>query len=106
MMDRRIDEVRELLWAFHRANERLFPEYKNRIDILRTNISKRAIRTSETDESRAFVRWVARKPHLKNAKVNMIFNYADGDLSWEPEDWKVVEDDEGERDEDEDEDEE
>ncbi|KIK64907.1 hypothetical protein GYMLUDRAFT_70870 [Collybiopsis luxurians FD-317 M1] len=101
MMDRRIDEVRELLWAFHRSNERLFPEYENRVDILRTNISKRAIRTSETDESRAFVRWVARKPHLKDAKVNMIFNYADPDLSWEPEDWDVDDDGEGEGDEDE-----
>ncbi|KAF9018765.1 hypothetical protein BDP27DRAFT_1355325 [Rhodocollybia butyracea] len=64
MVDRRIDEVREVLWAFHRANERLLvPELAERIDFLRTNLSKRAIRISEKDENLAFVRWVGREPY-------------------------------------------
>ncbi|KAJ3837544.1 hypothetical protein F5878DRAFT_622155 [Lentinula raphanica] len=74
MVDRRIDEVREVLWAFHRANERVLrPEPEGRIDYLKTNISKRAIRTSEKDECHAFVRWVGREPYQDTTDLNGIF---------------------------------
>ncbi|KAJ4464596.1 hypothetical protein C8R41DRAFT_859730 [Lentinula lateritia] len=74
MVDRRIDEVREILWAFHRANERLYhPEPENRVNNLKTNISKRAIRISEKDENHAFVRWVGREPYQDTTDVNGIF---------------------------------
>ncbi|KAJ3730207.1 hypothetical protein C8R42DRAFT_714913 [Lentinula raphanica] len=74
MVDRRIDEVREVLWAFHRANERLYYlEPERRRDHLKTNISKRAIRTSEKAESDAFVRWVGREPYQDTTDLNGIF---------------------------------
>ncbi|KAJ3740389.1 hypothetical protein DFH05DRAFT_1508590 [Lentinula detonsa] len=72
MVDRRIDEVREVIWAFHRANERLYyPQFI--VDNLKTSISKRAIRSSEKDENHAFVRWVARQPCQATTDVNGIF---------------------------------
>ncbi|KAJ3795037.1 hypothetical protein GGU11DRAFT_793730 [Lentinula aff. detonsa] len=74
MVDRRIDEVREVLWAFHRANERLYyPEPQTIIDNLKITISKRAIRSSERDENHAFVRWVGRQPCQGTTDVNGIF---------------------------------
>ncbi|KAJ3991807.1 hypothetical protein F5050DRAFT_1898377 [Lentinula boryana] len=72
MVDRRIDEVREVIWAFHRANERLYyPQFI--VDNLKTSISKRAIRSSENDENHAFVRWVARQPCQATTDVSGIF---------------------------------
>ncbi|KAJ3781240.1 hypothetical protein GGU10DRAFT_299913 [Lentinula aff. detonsa] len=75
MVDRRIDEIREVLWAFHRAqNKRLYyPEPQTIIDNFKINISKRAIRSSERDESLAFVRWVGRQPCKYTTDVNGIF---------------------------------
>ncbi|KAF9069165.1 hypothetical protein BDP27DRAFT_1402854 [Rhodocollybia butyracea] len=73
MVDRPIDEIREVLWAFHRANERLIAPDTERTDYLRTNLSKRAIRISEKDENHAFVRWVGREPYQRTTDVNGIF---------------------------------
>ncbi|KAF7338483.1 hypothetical protein MVEN_02074300 [Mycena venus] len=79
MLDRRIDEIREVLWAYHRANERLIAEEDTRQQFLLTNISKRAIRTTVEDEHEALgcfifrsplARWVARKPYNEKATTN------------------------------------
>ncbi|KAJ3823192.1 hypothetical protein F5880DRAFT_1653181 [Lentinula raphanica] len=61
MVDRRIDEVREVLWEIYRASPRS-SESEDPIKYLRTNPSRRTIRTSEQDECTAFVRWVGRDP--------------------------------------------
>ncbi|KAK0446933.1 hypothetical protein EV421DRAFT_1734146, partial [Armillaria borealis] len=53
MIDRRIDEIREILWALHRANEQT--QYEDRIYHVMEQISKRAIRTSVEEEMEAFV---------------------------------------------------
>ncbi|KAJ3752207.1 hypothetical protein EV360DRAFT_88970 [Lentinula raphanica] len=61
MVDRRIDEVREVLWEIYRASPRS-SESEDPIEYLRTNPSRRTIRTSEQEECTAFVRWVGRDP--------------------------------------------
>ncbi|KAJ7497784.1 hypothetical protein FB451DRAFT_1335825 [Mycena latifolia] len=78
MLDRRIDEIREVLWAFHRANERMIVEDESRHKFLMTNISKRAIRTTVEDEQEAFVRWVTRQPYHEETKFNAIYHYEEG----------------------------
>jgi len=69
--------VREMLWAFHRSNERAAPEPEMLVELLHSNISKRAIRTSEADESNAFIRWVGRRPYWdperNSEKLNGLF---------------------------------
>ncbi|KAJ7684913.1 hypothetical protein DFH06DRAFT_1277443 [Mycena polygramma] len=75
MLDRRIDEIREVLWAYHRANERMVVEEESRHHFLMTNISKRAIRTTVEDEQEAFARWVAREPFHEETKLNAIYSY-------------------------------
>ncbi|KAF8325551.1 uncharacterized protein EI90DRAFT_3146663 [Cantharellus anzutake] len=77
MLDRRIDEVREVLWAFHRANERMIAEHERRLKYFKTNISRRAIRDSIEDEAAAFVRWVGRKPFEQDTKINAHYWLAD-----------------------------
>ena len=61
------------MWAFHRTNERMIAEPDRRLDMLRTNISRRAIRTSEEDEMAAFVRWVGRRPYHESTVVNGLY---------------------------------
>ncbi|KAJ7046527.1 hypothetical protein C8F04DRAFT_1060811 [Mycena alexandri] len=75
MFDREIDEIREVLWAYHRANERLIVEDESRHNFLLTNISKRAIRVTVEDEHEAFVRWVTREPfhNDEDRRVNGVF---------------------------------
>ncbi|KAJ6546431.1 hypothetical protein DFH09DRAFT_1171031 [Mycena vulgaris] len=79
MLDRRIDEIREVLWAFHRANERMIVEEESRRNFLMTNISKRAIRTTVEDEQEAFVRWVTRKPYHEETKLNAMWSFEEGE---------------------------
>ncbi|KAJ7578019.1 hypothetical protein C8J56DRAFT_364210 [Mycena floridula] len=82
MMSRRIDEVREVLWSFHRANERIsMVEEEARTAMLTTQISKRAIRTTVADELDAFVRWVGRKPYHEGTTLQA--HYC---LGWEGDD--------------------
>ncbi|PBK72559.1 hypothetical protein ARMSODRAFT_1016511 [Armillaria solidipes] len=71
MIDRRIDEIREILWALHRANEQT--QYEDRIYHVMEQISKRAIRTSVEEEMEAFVIWVGRKPYHLNSRINAHF---------------------------------
>ncbi|KZV86229.1 hypothetical protein EXIGLDRAFT_653432 [Exidia glandulosa HHB12029] len=74
MLDRSIDEVRETLWAFHRAAERSnMVEEEHSIQIFKTHLSRRVIRTSTEDEMEAFVRWVGRKPFHDETKLNAAF---------------------------------
>ncbi|KAJ7752106.1 hypothetical protein B0H16DRAFT_1317805 [Mycena metata] len=75
MFNREIDEIREVLWAYHRANERLVVEDERRQNFLLTNISKRAIRVTVEDEHEAFVRWVTREPfhNDEDRRVNGLF---------------------------------
>lgn len=66
--------MREALWAFHRAYERsnkVDPDHS--INTLKTNLSRRAIRTSTEDEMDAFVRWVGRKPYHSETKLNAVW---------------------------------
>ncbi|EJD52355.1 hypothetical protein AURDEDRAFT_158081 [Auricularia subglabra TFB-10046 SS5] len=76
MLDRAIDEVREVLWAFHRANERMhLTEEEHNRDTLVTTISRRAIRVGAgaEEEMDAFVRWVGRAPYEESTKINAIW---------------------------------
>ena len=41
--------------------------------LLKTNISRRAIRTTVEDETEAFVRWVARKPYHESTKLPAMY---------------------------------
>ncbi|KAK0225165.1 hypothetical protein EDD85DRAFT_980515 [Armillaria nabsnona] len=75
MIDRRIDEIREMLWAFHRGNDQT--QYEERIYHVMEQISKRAIRTSVEEEMEAFVIWVGRKPYHLDSKINAHFIVAD-----------------------------
>ncbi|KAJ6493336.1 hypothetical protein C8R45DRAFT_989494 [Mycena sanguinolenta] len=59
-LDRRIDEVFEVLYAFYRANDRLINDYN--ATRLITQLSKRAIRSTVDDEFEAFARWIGRQP--------------------------------------------
>ncbi|KAF7350618.1 hypothetical protein MSAN_01621900 [Mycena sanguinolenta] len=59
-LDRRIDEVFEVLYAFYRANDRMINGYKEKRLI--TQLSKRAIRSTIDDEFEAFARWIGRQP--------------------------------------------
>uniref|UniRef100_D8Q175 Uncharacterized protein n=1 Tax=Schizophyllum commune (strain H4-8 / FGSC 9210) TaxID=578458 RepID=D8Q175_SCHCM len=75
MVDRRIDEVREALWAYHRGLERLGQADETLGQMMQTNLSRRAIRTSVPDEMGSFVRWVGRKPHETRPFINAHFVY-------------------------------
>ncbi|KAL1762846.1 hypothetical protein FB107DRAFT_198438, partial [Schizophyllum commune] len=75
MVDRRIDEVREALWAYHRGLERLGQADGTLGQMMQTNLSRRAIRTSVPDEMGSFVRWVGRKPHETRPFINAHFIY-------------------------------
>jgi hypothetical protein len=46
-------------------------------DILRTNISRRAIRTSVQDEIEAFVRWVGRIPYHESTRLAAHYYYGE-----------------------------
>jgi hypothetical protein len=95
MLDRRLDEcvncsfylpwltisvgrIREVLWAYHRTNERMIVEEDGRHRYLLTNISKRAIRTTVEDEHEAFARWVARTPYTEQTTTNGIYELLGG----------------------------
>ncbi|KAL1743263.1 hypothetical protein HDZ31DRAFT_65212 [Schizophyllum fasciatum] len=75
MVDRRIDEVREALWAYHRGLERIGLADETLPQMLQTNLSRRAIRTSVPDEMGSFVRWVGRRPHETGTYINAHFVY-------------------------------
>ncbi|KAJ7447582.1 hypothetical protein B0H11DRAFT_2082665 [Mycena galericulata] len=59
-LDRRIDEVFEVLYAFYRVNDRTYGQWKE--VRLVTQLSKRAIRSTVEDEFGAFARWIGRQP--------------------------------------------
>ncbi|KAJ7473946.1 hypothetical protein FB451DRAFT_1466358 [Mycena latifolia] len=59
-LDRRIDEVFEALYAFHRINDRT--NGQDQETRLLTQLSKRAIRPTVDDEFAAFARWIGRRP--------------------------------------------
>ncbi|KAI5824408.1 hypothetical protein K523DRAFT_420814, partial [Schizophyllum commune Tattone D] len=75
MVDRRIDEVREALWAYHRGLERLGQADETLGQMMQTNLSRRTIRTSVPDKMGSFVRWVGRKPHETRPFINAHFIY-------------------------------
>ena len=51
--------IREALWAYHRGLERLGQADETLGQMMQTNLSRRAIRTSVPDEMGSFVRWWA-----------------------------------------------
>ncbi|KIY61234.1 hypothetical protein CYLTODRAFT_363128 [Cylindrobasidium torrendii FP15055 ss-10] len=53
MVDRRIDEVREILWAYHRLFSRDLSAYRTRY--IESQLSKRVIRQAEFDEFKIWV---------------------------------------------------
>ncbi|KDQ16983.1 hypothetical protein BOTBODRAFT_172592 [Botryobasidium botryosum FD-172 SS1] len=61
-IDRRIDEVFEICWSFHRAFERLEAE-EGCLDLFRRQLSQRTIRATPQDEYEAFAYWIGTKPH-------------------------------------------
>ncbi|KAF9521015.1 hypothetical protein BS47DRAFT_1480977 [Hydnum rufescens UP504] len=61
-IDRWIEEAYEVLWSFHAANAVLDATYDDRVAMLVTQLSKRAIRKTPEDEFASFPRWVGRVP--------------------------------------------
>ncbi|KAF8212485.1 hypothetical protein K438DRAFT_2010701 [Mycena galopus ATCC 62051] len=86
MLDHRIDEIREMFWAYHRTNERMQVEEDARHRFLMTNISKRAIRTTVEDEHEAFARWVARAPYIQSTTTNALYDLKEEWSESDPED--------------------
>ncbi|KDQ15117.1 hypothetical protein BOTBODRAFT_32093 [Botryobasidium botryosum FD-172 SS1] len=60
-IDRRIDEVFEICWSFHRAFERLGAE-DDCFNLFRRQLSQRTVRATPHDEHEAFAYWIGRKP--------------------------------------------
>ncbi len=78
--------VREILWAYFRANEHM--QYEESDSHVMTQISKRAIRTNVQEEMEAFVIWAGRQPY---AKINAHYLVEDivghmSELSFDDED--------------------
>ncbi|KAJ6605401.1 hypothetical protein DFH09DRAFT_1300132 [Mycena vulgaris] len=84
-LDRRVDEVFEALYAFHRVNDRTKGESQE--VRLRTQLSKRAIQATVDDEFGAFARWVGRRPIWVDRFYNhaVYFEEIEGQLSDEDE---------------------
>ncbi|KDQ18724.1 hypothetical protein BOTBODRAFT_29097 [Botryobasidium botryosum FD-172 SS1] len=61
-IDRRIDEVYEILWAFHRVYESLWTSEEARTQDFKAELSRHATRQMPGDELIAFARWVGKKP--------------------------------------------
>ncbi|KAJ7760854.1 hypothetical protein DFH07DRAFT_1021319 [Mycena maculata] len=59
-LDRRIDEVSEVLYAFYRVNDRIYGRWKDMRLI--TQLSERAIQSTVEDEFDVFARWIGRQP--------------------------------------------
>lgn len=75
------------MWAFHRAYERSFIDEEHSSDILKTNLSRRAIRLDVQDEMESFVRWVGRVPYHEDTNLNAMYAYNDDeDLTFSDED--------------------
>ncbi|KAJ7885507.1 hypothetical protein B0H14DRAFT_2563838 [Mycena olivaceomarginata] len=69
-LDRRIDEVFEVLYSFYRAYDRIQSESK---DVrLASQLSKRAIRATVEDEFDAFARWIGRQPLFVHRFYNQV----------------------------------
>jgi len=62
LLDRRIDEVYEMLWAVRRANERPHLDLAERVKLFKIQASRRAIRLPTADDYTEFARWVGRIP--------------------------------------------
>ncbi|KAF8319265.1 hypothetical protein DL93DRAFT_2164483 [Clavulina sp. PMI_390] len=62
LIDRRIDEAYEILWAFRAANTVMESEPVERTHYLVTQLSKRAIRSQPEDEFTSFAHWVTQPP--------------------------------------------
>jgi len=87
-IDRRIDEIYEVLWAFHSANAVLIAEKQERLALFITHLSKRAIRKGPDDEMASFARWIGRVPNVFSFSYSenwydMPFDDEDEDLLWE-----------------------
>jgi len=61
-IDRRIDEIYEVLWAFRSAHAVVIAE--QRLALFITELSKRAIRKGPDDEIASFARWIGRVPNI------------------------------------------
>ncbi|KDQ16984.1 hypothetical protein BOTBODRAFT_172593 [Botryobasidium botryosum FD-172 SS1] len=60
-IDRRIDEMFEICWSFHRAFERLEAE-GGCLDLFQRQLSQRTVRATPQDEHEAFAYWISREP--------------------------------------------
>ncbi|KAG8831070.1 hypothetical protein FRC17_003735 [Serendipita sp. 399] len=61
-VDRRLDEIFELLWSFMLSNYWMQLERTDRYNLLRQQISRRALRSKTENEFLDFALWVARDP--------------------------------------------
>ncbi|KAG8810839.1 hypothetical protein FRC17_002740 [Serendipita sp. 399] len=61
-VDRRLDEIFELLWSFMLSNHWMQLERGGRYKLLRQQISRRALRSKTENEFLDFALWVARDP--------------------------------------------
>ncbi|KAG8774693.1 hypothetical protein FRC16_005019 [Serendipita sp. 398] len=61
-VDRRLDEIFELIWSFMFSNDRMQMEEDARFCLLELQISRRALRSKAENEFLDFALWVARDP--------------------------------------------
>ncbi|KIY61451.1 hypothetical protein CYLTODRAFT_495250 [Cylindrobasidium torrendii FP15055 ss-10] len=61
MLDRRIDELREVLWIYHNTFQHAV--FSHRAQQMISHAFRRSTRETEEEEGEAFAEWVARKPY-------------------------------------------
>lgn len=61
-IDRRVDELLELVWSFVFANQGPAGESRHKLKLLKRQISRRTARSRAEDELLSFASWVARDP--------------------------------------------
>jgi len=61
-LDRRIDEVHEIMWSFYRSHNEMRMPPEDMARKFFTEISRRTIRPAPVDEYSAFARWISRAP--------------------------------------------
>jgi len=83
-IDRRIDEVYEILWALYHSHSKM--AYAGKREVVRrffSEVSRRAIRPTPNDEFMAFAGWVGRAAPNKHKEHQIDFETGEGEWNWD-----------------------
>jgi hypothetical protein len=80
-----------VLWSFYRSHDSLKAEDSDTARRFYTEVSRRAIRPTPTDEIMSFVRWLARAPFA----VGYSYSVEQGFWGWGNDDYDVNEESSG-----------